>query len=96
MSHSHVEHSSVKTYILVFIGLGILTGMTVLLSYAGFSHSVGISLAALIALVKCVLIATFFMHLRFERKWLTYIVITALFLVAVLVGSLIQDIGIGR
>lgn len=91
---ANAEHSSIKTYLLVFLGLGILTGMTVLLSYAGLPHKTAISLAGLIALVKCSLIAAFFMHLRFEKKGIAIILFTALFFIAVLIASLIQDIGV--
>ena len=91
----HATHPhSVKPYILVFIGLGILTGCTVLLSYMGLPHKTAIALAILIATVKCALIATFFMHLRFEKRGFVYLLLTALFFVAVLLSPLIQDIGI--
>lgn len=92
-SHSNQHPTSVKPYILVFLGLGLLTGMTVLLSYLGLPHTTAIALAILIATVKCVLIATFFMHLRFEKRGFLYLLFTALFFVAVLIGSLIQDLG---
>jgi len=94
-SESH-PHTPVKTYILVFVALGVLTGLTVILSYLGLPHGTAISLAALIALVKCTLIATFFMHLRFERKGFTILILTALFLLAVLILAIIPDIGIAR
>lgn len=89
------EHStSVKPYLIVVTALAILTGVTVALSYAGLPHGKAILLAALIALTKCTLIAAVFMHLRFESKGIWMILFTALFFVAVLVLSLIPDIGI--
>lgn len=91
-THAH----SVKPYILVFIGLGILTGLTVLLSYMGLPHNIAIALAILIATIKCTLIGAFFMHLRFERRGFVFLIISALLLVAVLITPLIQDIGSGR
>lgn len=93
MSHESTAHSSVKTYLLVFLGLGILTGLTVSLSYMNFSHSVGITLAALISLAKCVLIATFFMHLKTERWGVWSFLLVGLILVAGLLITLIPDIG---
>lgn len=88
------HHPSVKGYLLVFIALGILTGLTVSLSYMHLSHHVGIACAALIAATKCALIATFFMHLKTENRGITLTMFTALFLVIVLIGALIPDIGI--
>ncbi|MCG3205108.1 MAG: hypothetical protein KCHDKBKB_01825 [Elusimicrobia bacterium] len=94
MTDQATSHSSVKSYLLVFLGLAILTGCTVLLSYAGLPHSTAVALAALIALFKCALIATFFMHLRFEQKGFVYMILVALFFVGVLIASLIKDIGV--
>ncbi len=86
-------HSSIKAYLLVFIGLAVLTGMTVALSYMGLPHGTAILLAGLIALTKCTLIAAFFMHLRFEKKGIYAILAVALFLVGTLLFSIIPDIG---
>jgi caa(3)-type oxidase subunit IV len=91
----HAGHpSNVKTYLLVFAALGVLTGLTVALSYMGLSHGIGIAAAAAIATLKCVLIATFFMHLRSEVRGITITMLVALVLVGVLVSSLIPDIGL--
>ncbi|MFN0117508.1 MAG: cytochrome C oxidase subunit IV family protein [Elusimicrobiota bacterium] len=91
-----MEHgsSSTKRYLLVFVGLAILTGATVLLSYLGLPHHVGIALAVLIALTKCALIAAFFMHLKFDSRSLTFILLSALFFVAILVLAILPDIGL--
>jgi caa(3)-type oxidase subunit IV len=87
-------HTSVKTYLLVFLGLGILTALTVSLSYLNLPHPIGIAAAALISASKCTLIAAFFMHLRSENRGITYTMFVALFFVFVLIGALIPDIGI--
>jgi caa(3)-type oxidase subunit IV len=87
-------HSTVKTYLLVFAGLAALTGVTVTLSYLGLPHRLALTLAALIALAKCTLIASFFMHLRFERKAIHALLFTALALVALLVLAVLPDIGL--
>ena len=87
------HHSSVKLYLMVFGALGILTGLTVLLSYSSISHGFGIFLAGMIALVKCTLIGAFFMHLRSESKGITALILTALFLVIVLILAIMPDVG---
>src|SRR5688500_3186243 len=96
MSEQATHPASVKPYILVFIGLAILTGLTVVLSYMGLPHRTAILLAACIAITKCTLIATYFMHLRFEKRGFLFLIAAAIFLVIVLVGSLIQDLAVLR
>ena len=88
------HHPSVKGYLMVFVALGILTGLTVSLSYLHISHHLGIALAVAIAATKCALIATFFMHLKSENRGITFTILVGLFLVIVLLGALIPDIGV--
>ena len=94
MSESH--STSVRPYLFVFGALLILTSVTVTLSYLHLPHGTAVILAGLIALVKCCLIAAFFMHLRFENKGIYALVFGALFFVLVLVLAIIPDIGIAH
>ena len=94
MTDNDSAHASVKTYLLVFGGLAVLTAMTLTLSYVAMPHGTAVLAAALIAAAKCTLIATFFMHLKWERRSLLYVLFTALFFVVVLVAALIGDIGL--
>ncbi len=94
MDQNAPAHSSVKAYLLVFAALAALTGVTVVLSYLHLPLKAAVPLAGLIALVKCGLIAAFFMHLRFERKTIHALFFSALFLVAVLVLAILPDIGL--
>jgi cytochrome c oxidase subunit 4 len=93
--HAH-GNAAVKTYLLVFIGLAVLTGTTVLLSYLDLPLKVAVALAALIALTKCTLIGAFFMHLRFEGKLIYSLLFAALGLVAFLLFSIAPDLGFPR
>lgn len=85
--------AAVKTYLLVFLGLAVLTGLTVFLSYLHIDIKVAVALAALIAITKCSLIGAFFMHLRFEGKLIYALIFTALFLVLFLLFSVLPDLG---
>ncbi len=85
---------SIKPYLLVFGALLILTGLTFFLSTLHLPHGQAILLAAIIAIVKCSLIAAFFMHLKSDSRSLTITIIVALFLVGTLVLTLIPDVGI--
>ena len=62
------DHVHVKSYILVFFALGVLTVFTVAASYLDVPFPVAIFLGLLIASVKASLVALVFMHLNDERK----------------------------
>mgnify|MGYP001429530293 FL=1 len=62
------DHVHVKSYILVFLALGVLTVFTVAASYLDVPFPVAIFLGLLIASVKASLVALVFMHLNDERK----------------------------
>ncbi len=94
MEQHNEQHNSTKAILLVFGGLALLTGLTVLLSYAGLPHKLAVTLAFIISAGKCALIATYFMHLRFENRKILYMILTALFFVAVLIAPLLKDISI--
>ena len=61
----------IKIYRNVFIALLVLTVATVGVSYIHFSsHAMGLAVGLLIACVKGYLVASHFMHLNDERKWI--------------------------
>ena len=62
------DHVHVRSYILVFLALGVLTVFTVAASYLDVPFPVAIFLGLLIASVKASLVALVFMHLNDERK----------------------------
>lgn len=70
--HGHSHHDvakEVRKYLLVFGALMVGTVLTVWASYIHFgSHSMNVAVALVIATVKAVLVAGFFMHLIDERK----------------------------
>ena len=84
MSHSHEDiHKTIRLYVMVFVALLILTGVTVGVSYIHL-ESVGqrVALALVVAGVKASLVALIFMHLKAERSLIYYsLALTAVFLV---------------
>lgn len=72
-AHAHDVSKHVKTYVLVFVGLAVLTAVTVWV--AGLEHTVmaGVILALIIAVVKGSMVAGFFMHLISERRWIYWV-----------------------
>ena len=63
---------SVKAYILVFLALMVMTGLTVYVAKIDFGPFNDV-VALGIALIKMLLVATIFMHLKYSAKllWLT-------------------------
>ena len=77
MSDSHAAHAGhdpaeidkhVRTYIMVFATLLVLTMITVAVSYLHLEVHEAIAVALLIASIKASLVALFFMHLISERQ----------------------------
>ena len=83
--HAAEIDKHVRTYILVFAALAVLTGVTVGVFYLHLPVLPAIGLALLIASVKASLVACYFMHLITEKR-LIYLVlaITIVFFVALL------------
>ncbi len=87
MSDSHADVSKhVKSYIMVFAALAVLTIVTVLASRVDFGTG-NVAVALAIAVVKASLVATIFMHLKWEKSawiWFT-LVLCAFFFVVLMV-----------
>lgn len=69
----------VKIYVRVFAALAALTVLTVAVSYVHFPLAVAIAVALFIATVKGTLVATFFMHLKGEKKIIWAILVLTFF-----------------
>ena len=69
MSHSAEDiRAHVRTYIIVFATLLVLTLITVAISYLDLSVGPAVILALVVASVKGSLVAIFFMHLKGEVR----------------------------
>ena len=87
MSHEQDIDKHVRTYIMVFVSLLILTVVTVGVSYIELSTPAAIALALFVATVKGSLVACYFMHLLDEKKLvLAVLLLTVLFFFFVLLG----------
>lgn len=93
--NEQVHHGpSYKTYLMVFTGLAVLTGLTVSLSYSGLSEGVRMFLAFTIATIKALLVAVIFMHLKYEKRLLTIFAVVPVILAIVFIVAIAPDIGI--
>ena len=88
-AHVHV----VPPWILltVFAALLFLTFMTVAVTWVDFGRTANVWIALTIAAVKSALVALYFMHLRWDSKFNSVILIAALFFVALLIGIIVLD-----
>jgi cytochrome c oxidase subunit 4 len=79
-------HPSIRLYILIFITLAALTVITVAVSYLHLPVAPAIALAILIATLKASLVAAYFMHLRFEKVLIIWLLgVTVLFMLVLFI-----------
>jgi len=75
----------VRTYILVFVALMVLTIITVTVSYLHLETHEAITIALIIATIKGSLVASYFMHLISEKKLIySVLILTAVFFVGLM------------
>jgi cytochrome c oxidase subunit 4 len=84
-----VEHKA-PNYIAVWAGLFVLTVAEVTVVYVGMPHRLMILSLIFLALWKAMLVALYFMHLRFEPKRLLYVVLAPLPLAVILVFTVMH------
>ncbi len=89
MSESDADHvrEHVRVYLMVFAALGVLTVVTVAISYLDLPTAYAIGIAVVVASVKATLVAAYFMHLVSEEKVIYYLLLlcAAFFLTLMLV-----------
>jgi cytochrome c oxidase subunit 4 len=89
--HDEQQHAvPCPVYFNVWIGLLILTGLTVGASYIDFGH-VGLLTAILIATVKGSLVLLYFMHIRFERPLFVGLILAVLVTYGIFIGLTFSD-----
>ena len=93
-SHDHVDlKKHVRTYLMVFGSLMVLTLVTVGVRYLDIPVVPAIMIALAIALVKGSLVACYFMHLISERKLILVIMLaTVFFFFGVLLGPVLTEL----
>jgi cytochrome c oxidase subunit 4 len=95
MAHAHDEdiRAHVKTYLMVFGALMVLTVITVGVSYLHLQVHEAILIALAVATVKGSLVALFFMHLKNERKLIYYaLALTAVFFIFLMFVPLLTNL----
>ena len=89
------EHPSVGQYIEIAVILAVMTALEVALYYSGLPTGLTIGLLVGLTIGKFVLVALWFMHLRFDRKVLSSLFYAGLALAGVIYVALIAIIFLG-
>ncbi len=90
MAHGPAPHAH-PNYIGIFIGLAVLTGIELGVAFLPFSKTILILLLVGLAFWKALLVALYFMHLRFEPNRLRILAVAPLPLIVILVVAVIQE-----
>ena len=97
--HSDQEsiRKTIKTYWMIGAALFVFTGITVAVNQVHLAVPLAITVALIIATMKGSMVASVFMHLNHERKWIYgALILTVIgFAILMLVPSLTINDGIG-
>ena len=94
LTHDQEMHAeSHSPYIKVFLGLAVLTAVEYFYARV-FKDTFSTLVLGLmfLAVVKASMVGWFFMHLKFEGRWVYYMLVPAAFLAAVFIFALTPDI----
>ncbi len=78
-------------YMTVFIGLAVLTAIELGVAFLGFSEVITILILLALAIWKAMLVALYYMHLRYEPKRLYLMVLVPLPLALILVAAVLTE-----
>lgn len=96
MSHSDTHaapHSHMKELTLTFVALIILTVVTVKIAKVDFgSVAINISIAMFIASIKGLLVALYFMHLKWEEKLIIGFAALSIPFLVLMIGTMVWDV----
>ncbi|HXG60613.1 MAG TPA: cytochrome C oxidase subunit IV family protein [Planctomycetota bacterium] len=85
-----------KTYTNVLWALLALTIVTVAISRVHLGTAGNVAVGLLVAVIKASLVTLFFMHLKYEQRWWTGIVLFPLTLVLIIIFANLPDTGANR
>ena len=91
MSEEHAHIVPYKTFLVVWVGLLILTAVTVAVAQFHFG-ALNIWVALGIATIKSGLVVAFFMHMKYEHLLFKLSLFTALAILAIFIGFTFFDV----
>ena len=87
---AHGKHTR-PNYIGIFVGLGALTALELTIAFLPWPKRTLILLLIGLALWKALMVALYFMHLRFERKKLRILALAPLPFAVIFVTAVLQE-----
>ncbi len=90
-SHAHHEPIPYHVFVIVWIALLVLTGITVGASIF-FPGVIGITVAGIVTPLKAFLVMYWFMHLKYEGPAMKIMVASAMIILLILLAGLLGDI----
>ena len=88
---THVEVKPAPRYMAVFAALAVLTAIELGVAFLGLSRNMTIIALLLLAIWKAVLVALYYMHLRFEPKRLHFLVLSPIPLIIILLVAVLTE-----
>lgn len=90
---AHAPHSHMKELTLTFLALVVLTIVTVKIAKVDFgSVAINISIAMFIASIKGLLVALYFMHLKWEEKLIIGFAALSIPFLILMIGTMVWDV----
>jgi len=89
MEHTATNHT--KTYLKIFGALFVLTVIEVIISQSGMPQVPMVIMLVAFALVKAGLVAMYFMHLKYDSKFLSVIAYAPLVVASILIFMLAME-----
>lgn len=90
---AHAPHSHMKELTLTFLALVVLTIVTVKIAKVDFgSVAINISIAMFIASIKGLLVALYFMHLKWEEKLIVFFAALSIPFLVLMVSTMVWDV----
>lgn len=82
-------HGRKRPYLVVFAALGLVTLLELNIGILGLAHALQVITLIVLATAKAALVAAYYMHLRYEPRWLLLIPLGGFAMVMVLVVALV-------
>jgi cytochrome c oxidase subunit IV len=89
----HAHQAGPRTYLIIGAFLLLLTVMEVVVFYIPALKGVLVPVLILLAIAKFALVAMFYMHLRFDHRWFSYMFVGPLIIAVIIVVSLLWLFG---
>jgi cytochrome c oxidase subunit 4 len=94
-AHGHSEpHTSNRTYVLVALVLAVITGVEVMVFYLAALRPVIVPILIVLSASKFTLVASFFMHLKYDGRVLRWLFAGPLFVAIAIIVAIMALYGV--